>query len=77
MNSTTNINIAVNPDSYGTILHKGRKYKIHIKYKDMPVYSSEAYYHSIEEFLSQNKEMKFAYHSRKVLLTRSLNETSS
>lgn len=54
-----------------------KKYRIHIKYKDMPVYSSESYYYSVEDFLSQNKEMRFAHHSRKVTLTRSLNETSS
>lgn len=58
-------------------VHASVKYRIHIKYKDMPVYSSESYYHSVEDFLSQNKEMRFAYHSRKVTLTRSLSETSS
>lgn len=53
------------------------KYKIHIKFKDMPVYSSEDYYYSVEDFLQQNVDMKLSYKRNKVILTRSLNETSS
>ena len=75
MNSA-NLNIAVNINLEAP-LHSSKKYKIHIKFKDMPVYSSQSYYLSVEDFLTQNREMKYAYHSKKVLLTRSLNETSS
>lgn len=54
-----------------------KKYKMHLKYKDMHVYSSEDYYLSVEDFLNRNQDCAKAVKRSKLTVTRSLNETSS
>jgi len=54
-----------------------KRYKMHLKFKDMPIYSTETYYFSVEDFLLQNNEYAIAVKRKKLTVTRSLKEISS
>jgi len=43
----------------------------------MPIYSTETYYFSVEDFLLQNNEYAIAVKRKKLTVTRSLKEISS